>query len=43
MAKWYPLQGSSESVPLTGRVEGQKLKDTLSLERKHILEKNKVV
>ena len=43
MAKWYPLQGSSEPVPLTDRAEGQQLKDTLSLERKHFLEKNNEV
>ena len=34
MAKWYPLQGSSEPVPPTGRAEGQELKHTLSIERK---------
>ena len=39
MVKWYSLQGSSEPVPLTDRVEGQELNDTLSFERKHILEK----
>ena len=39
MAKWYPLQESSEPVPLAGRVEGQELKRTPSFERKHVLDK----
>ena len=34
MAKWYFLQGSSEPVPITGRVERQDLKHTLSFEWK---------
>ena len=35
MAKWYSLQESSQPVPLTGRVEGQESKHTLSFEGKH--------
>ena len=35
MDKWYLWQGTSEPVPLTGRVEGQELKHTLSFEQKH--------
>ena len=33
MAKWYPMQGFSEPVPLT---EGQELEHMLSIKRKHL-------
>ena len=32
VAKWYPLQGSNELVPLNGKVEGHELKHTLLFE-----------
>ena len=38
MAKWYPLQESSEPVPLAGRVEGQELKHTQKYEMREFYE-----